>query len=191
MASEVSIANRALQLLGTARIAALNENTKGAREVSTALEPVRDALLRSHPWSFAIVRADLAADTVTPIGVSSSFARAYRYPFPADALRVLLTPDHGLDWLIEGRFILSDQPGPLSIRYIKQVTDPNEMDALFREALSNRIAFDICEIMTGSNTKLANLSASFTDMMVEARRTGGMETLPADPVEDDWIAVRR
>jgi hypothetical protein len=190
MASEVSISNRALQLLGAARIASLSENTKGARECSTALAPVRDALLRSHVWGFAIFRADLAADTVVPIGVNSSFARAYQYPFPADALRILLTADADSDWIIEGRMILSDWAAPLSIRYIKQITDPNAMDALFQEAWSNRMAFDICEVITGSNTKKESLRESFKDIMAEARRTGGLELLPVEARETDWISRR-
>src|SRR4030065_768120 len=62
MASETGICNRALQIVGATRIGSLADTSKSARECTVAYEISRDALLRSHPWGFAIARAQLAAD---------------------------------------------------------------------------------------------------------------------------------
>jgi hypothetical protein len=186
MASEVSICNRAIQRVGGTRIASLTDATKAARECSTAYEPSRDSLLRSYTWSFAIGRANLAADIAVPVFNPPGT----QYTFPSDALRILIPNDFTCDWIIEGRKILSDWAAPLAIRYIKKITDPNEMDALFREALSMKIAHAICEPITGSNTKQAAIRQDFTDVIAEARRTNGIEKLADEPPECSWITVR-
>lgn len=120
MASETGIANRALQRLGAARITALDDTSStNSRACNVAYEPLRDALLRAHPWSFAIARASLAADSTAP-----AFGPAYQYAWPTTAMRILLPKDHTLDWIVEGRFILSDWTAPLEVRYISKVEDP-------------------------------------------------------------------
>ena len=63
MASEVDIANRALQKLGAESIVSLTQDSENARACNLCYEPIRDAELRAHPWNFAIKRASLAADS--------------------------------------------------------------------------------------------------------------------------------
>ena len=182
MASETGICNRALQILGANRITSLADlNSKSARECSVAYEPLRDALLRSHPWSFAITRVQLAEDVSPPIGAD------HQYTLPADALRVLPNNDFTNDWVIEGRKILTNWSSPLTVRYIKLVTDPNLMDSLFRETLSGQIAAEICEALTGSNTKQALIAQRVTLTLALAFRTGGMEQRPDDGVDSGWV----
>jgi len=186
MASEVGICNRAIQRVGGTRIASLADATKTARECSTAYEPSRDALLRIYNWSFAIGRASLAADTVVP----TFDPPGAQYTFPANAQRILIPNRADCDWIIEGRKILSDWTAPLELRYIKQITDPNEMDSLFREALALKIALAICEAITGSNNKQASIRQDFIDVIAEAKRTNGIEKLADEPPECSWITVR-
>ena len=183
MASETSICNRALQILGANRITSLADlNSKSARECSVAYEPLRDALLRSHPWNFAITRAQLAEDALPP-----AFDFDHQYTLPADALRVLPNSDSTNDWVIEGRKILTNWPAPLNVRYIKLVTDPNIMDPLFRETLSAQIAAETCEALTGSTNKQAVISQRISQTLATAFRTGGMEQRPQDGVESSWV----
>ena len=185
MASEVGICNRAIQRVGGTRIASLSDGSKAARECSIAYEPSRDALLRSHPWSFSILRARLAAGSTAP-----AFGPALAYTWPTDALRILFTNDFDNDWIVEGRKILTDWAAPLDIRYVSQITDPNAMDALFREALAMKIAHAICEPITGSNNKQASIRQDFIDIIAEARRVNGIEKLADTSPESNWIAVR-
>lgn len=185
MASEVGICNRAIQRVGGTRIASLSDNSKTARECNVAYEPNRDALLRSHPWNFSIMRTSLAADSIAP-----TFGPAYAYTWPTDAIHVLLTNDWDSDWIIEGRKILTDWAAPLDIRYVAKITDPNAMDALFREALALKIAHAICEAITGSNNKQASIRQDFIDTIAEARRMNGFEKLADTAPESDWITVR-
>lgn len=189
MASEVEICNRALQKLGAGRIASLIENSTAARACNTAYEPLRDAELREHTWNFAKDRAQIAADAVEPV-----FGKARSFTLPSNCLRVLppypAMNMNDRDWVIEGRKIYTDDSAPLDLRFIKQVTDPNEMDPLFREALAARMAKEMCEALTQSNTKWQLQEADYKNTIAKAKRTNAIESVPQDPPEDSWITVR-
>lgn len=189
MATKVEIVNRALQLLGAKRITSLGEDSRNARAASAAYEPVKLAELRKHPWSCATKRAQLAADSTAPL-----FTKSNAYQLPADWVR-LLDPDpevtlNDLDWNIEGKRIITNDSAPLNIRYIYDVTDPNEMDALFREAFSAKLAEALCEEITQSNSKIATANVAYKEAIAEAKRTNGIEKTAAKPPEDSWVTCR-
>jgi hypothetical protein len=189
VASEVEIANRALLRVGATRITSLEEASANARAVNALFTTVRDAELRSHVWNFAIKRARLAADATAP-----AFGPANAFPLPSDFLR-LLPPDkdthyNDLDWRVEGRRILTDAAAPLDIRYIYRVTDPNEMDALFREAFSMRLARELCEPLTQSNTKIQLIATDYEVAIRAARKADAFEEVAIEPPEDTWLSVR-
>lgn len=189
MASKVEIANRALQLLGAKRIVSLTEDSRNARAVNAAYEPVKKAELRKHPWGFAITRVALAADATAP-----AFTKTNSFPMPSNCLRPL-APDpevnyNDLDWIIEGRAIITNDSAPLNLRYVRDVDDPNIMDPLFREALSAKIAREICEEITQSNTKISTADAVYKEAIDEAKRVNAIEKVAAKPPEDEWITVR-
>lgn len=189
MASKVEIANRALQILGAKRIVSLTEDSRNARAINAAFEPVKRAELRKHPWSFAILRVQLAADAVAP-----TFTRQNSFTLPSNFIR-LLSPDpevnfNDLDWIIEGKKIITNDGAPLDVRYIWDVTDPNLFDALFAESLSAKLAEQLCEEITQSNTKVATAQVFYKDALAEARRTNAIEKVAEKPPEDEWVTVR-
>jgi hypothetical protein len=189
MASKVEIANRALQLLGAKRIVSLSEDSRNARAINAAFEPVKLAELRKHPWCFATKRVQLPASATAP-----AFTRANSFPLPSDFIR-LLSQDpevnfNDLDWIIEGRNIITNDGAPLDVRYIYDVTDPNEMDVLFRETLSAKLAEQLCEEITQSNTKMATASAVYKESIAEARKANAIEKIAEKPPEDEWVTVR-
>lgn len=189
MASEVEICNRALQGLGASRITALDEDSDAGRACNLAYKPCRDDELRSHPWSFAITRASLAADASDP-----AFGRENAFQLPSDCLR-LLPPypednEWNLDWLIEGQKVYTDDDSPLKIRYIKRVTDPNVFDPAFREALAARLEIELCEALTQSNTKYDLRERKYQRAISRARRTNAIEGPSSEPPTDPWITVR-
>lgn len=190
MASEVDICNRALQILGAKRIVSLTQDSVNGRACNTAYASLRDAELRAHPWNFAIKRASLPAASPAP----ATGGRQNSFPLPPDFLHLLDPyPElllNTLDWQIEGQAISSNDTGPLAIRYIWQVTDPNMMDPLFREALSNRLALGICEELTQSNVKHDDIEKDYIQFLREARRINAIESVAAFPPEDSYITLR-
>lgn len=189
MASEVGICNRALQKLGAKRITSLSQDSVNARACNVAYEACRNRLLRSHFWSFSITRAELAADSTEP-----EWGRANSFQLPSDFIKLApkYPEDNFLsnDWVIEGRKILTDDDDPIQIRYVYEVTDPNEMDPLFRELLATDIAFEICEEVTQSNSKKEGLRQDKKETIAEARKANAIEAISAQPPEDDYITCR-
>lgn len=189
MASVVDICNSALQKLGAKRIVSLTENSPNARSCNAAYSNSRDAELQAHPWNFAVKRVELAADAVPPI-----FGKANSYTLPGDFLR-LLAPDPGYncvprDWQIEGTKILTRDQAPLHLRYVALVTDTTLMVPTFREALACRLASEMCEEITQSNSKKASVNADYKDALREARRINALANPPVTPNEDSWITAR-
>jgi len=189
MSSKVEIANRALQILGAKRIVSLTEDSRNARAIAAAYEPVKRAEIRKHPWSFAIKRVQLAADATAPI-----FTRSNSFPLPSDYLRIL-PPDpevnmNDLDWIIEGRNIITNDSAPLDVRYLWDVQDPNLFDSTFRELLAAKLAEQLCEELTQSNTKVATAQAFYKDALAEAKRTNAIEKVAEKPPEDEWVTIR-
>ena len=184
MSSVVAICNRALQKLGASRIRALDEDTPNARSCAAAYEIVRDAELRAHPWAFAISRLVLAASDAAPV-----FGFGYAYPWPADCLRPLHDVN-GPDWTSEGRMLLSDQGPALPLRYIRRVETPTDFDAAFVEALACRLALELCEEITQSNTKKADAAQQYRAALAEARRANAIERAYQIPATDDWLLAR-
>lgn len=185
MASEVSICNRALQKLGANRITSLTDASPNARACNNAYAEVRDAELRAHPWAFSIKRATLASSTTPP-----AFKYGNAIPLPTDCLRLLPPDDYDNDWVVESGNILTNAT-TANVRYISQVVDPNLMDPTFREALACRLAMEMCEELTQSNTKLQGIMEQYKMALREARRNNAFERRSQEPREDSWITVRR
>jgi hypothetical protein len=197
MASAVDICNLALQRLGARSIASLTENTTAGRECNRVYEHARDTELRAHPWSFARARAELAASSTAP-----TFGFAAQYPLPSDYVRLLPARnvadnvtvlggiDPNIDWQIEGRSILTDDTAPLQIVYLKKVTDPNDFDDLFTDLLVARIAMDIAEKVTQSNTKKADAQNRYAATKAEAKKINAFERPPQEFPADEWVVAR-
>lgn len=186
MASEVAICNRALQKLGAQRIVSLDEDTKNARESATAYPLLRDAELRAHPWSFAIRRRQLAADADQPVFADGQTA----FVLPTDFLK-LLADREVRDRQVEGRRVLTARRSEqLDIRYVARITDPNTFDPLFVEALACRIAMELNERITQSNTKKQLLFQDYDRALDEARRANALDRPPVTPVASPWVRAR-
>ena len=198
MASTISIANRALTKLGSARITSLADDVKAARSITSCFDDLRDDELRSYRWQFAMKRTSLAALSTAP-----AFGYTYQYQVPADFLRIDQVNDEFpqavldnyigtemLDWILEGNVILTDIEAPLKLRYIAQVTDPAQWDVCFREALASRIAMELAEDLTQSDTKKQAAAQDYKRAITKAVRTNAIEKLPVTPPDQAWVVGR-
>ena len=189
MASEVSICNRALRIIGMAPISALGEDSKAGSWADASYSDARDGLLAEYPWNFAIKRAALAASATEP-----EWGPTYLYALPADCLRVLAVegePEERVDpWKVEGRYIATDGVAPLNIRYIAKVTDPAQWSPLFVDALVARLAAEGAFTFTGSTSREEQLRAAYRDVVANARRYDAQEGTAEGLVANDWIESR-
>ena len=185
MPSVVDIVNRALDKLGQQPITSLDDGNTAANLATRTWPIVRDQVLRSHPWNFAVRRDNLA-----PLEETPDWGFAYQHQLPDKLLRLLEIRDLSTDeYQIENNKILCDDD-VVYIRYIVQVTDPNEYDASFVNAVSVAMAFEMCERLTQSNTKKKILADEYQTVMDQAKLVDAVENPPSAFEEDSWVEVR-
>ena len=192
MASDIGVVNAALHKLGVCRIVAFTDTTKQGLIANDTFADIRDALLRAHPWNFAIERAALAADATAP-----EWGYDAKYALPegqTPCLRVLSVEGEDEDsgrWTIEGRFIVTSLSAPINIRYIKRITDANSMDAVFREALSARLAMEWATTLTHDASIQNAMTQLYNSLkMPEARSVDGQEEIAVQISSCQWIESR-
>lgn len=187
MASEVQICNLALTRLGhkSDPLASLADTGKAARLCALHYEPTRDAVLRAHPWNFAVKRAELPALEAAPV-----WGHARAFQLPADLLRVLELEDSGAEYRVEGRTIATDAGAPLRLEYLARVTDPGLFDALFIDALAARLAAELAVPLTDNAQLAETMSALYQAKLAEARTTDAMEGTPRGLDADAWLNAR-
>jgi hypothetical protein len=190
MADYVTVANSALSLIGEDdQIRAPDQDSHAARTIRAAWDVVREAVIRGHPWNFAILRAELAAKadpgTIYPW---QSF-----FPLPDGCVRFIevLDPACARDTFSnENGGILANTAGPLYIRYVADVTEVGRWDALFVAAFAGRLAFQIADRITGDRGRKADAWNAYRAAIVEAFGVDAKENPPVEPVEDEWVEAR-
>lgn len=202
MASQVEICNRALTKLGAARITALTDNSKSARVMASLWDTVRRSELRRRNWGFAMARDSLPASATAP---AWGFANAF--PLPSDFLRLSQVNDtfavpsltdyrqeDDAAWSIERVggvvCICCDFDAPLKVRYVVDVTDPAQFDALFVEALASKLAYEACYEITQSRQGMEAAMQDYKAAITDAARNNAIEKAPAGLPDDSWIMGR-
>ncbi len=189
MASQVGIANSALIKLGASVIMSFTEGSKNANLCNEQYVKRRDALLRAHNWNFAMARFNLAQLDDAPV-----FGFDFAYQLPSDWLRTVQVSDNDAGvgrvvYRIEGLTILSNA-SDIFLRYIKQVTDPNEMDAAFREVLAWDLAVDLAQPITQSTSTQQEMKRGFAQALSQAASVDAFEDFPEEFPESDWVSAR-
>ena len=189
--SDVEICNIALTRLGHQQVTALTENTKQGRLCNLHYGPTRDAVLRAHPWNFAIKRATLAQDTFTADDLDEY---TYRYSLPTDCLKVIRTDLDALnivdvDYRIEGRKIATNE-GSVFIEYIAQITDVSLYDALFVDLLAQRLSAELAIAFTDTASTAEGHWKIYNAKLNEARGVDAQEGVPRDIQANTWVNAR-
>jgi len=166
MASEVQICNDALAFIGIPAIVALSDNSKPARQCNLIFDDKRDYLLRSFEWS-------------------------YQFQLPSNCLKLLYVGDaYGYDYpyKLENNKILAEYD-VLYIRYTKQVEDTNDMDVLFRAALSAFLTTHLTTAL-GVKEEYEKCLEDYETKIADARFAGSIEDPHESIVAEDWLESR-
>lgn len=167
------IANMALAVLDEAPIDSLDQDVKAARLLNLHFDLTREAELTKCAWVSAILRATVAGANTGGGDCGLNVA----YELPADCLRPLPLTHNGepdglpVSWRQEAGLIYSDQPGPLVIRYIANLTDPNDWDALFTEVLVAALAIKVAHPLT-YKSGMIDIARSAYDRALDAAFNG-------------------
>lgn len=190
MTSEVAICNAALAKVSNNRIASLTEGSTAGDLCNEMYERIRDRLLRRHIWNFNKKRVKLAQLSAVPV-----FGWTYAYQLPSDWVRnIAVFPDsaglnqtHGYE--VEGRAILTDHEN-IWLVYGAKITDPNDFDDMFREALAYALAVELAVPLAKSATLRDRMNEAFQAYVMEAQTIDGQDDPPDYPPESGWADVR-
>lgn len=191
MASKLDICNRALTKLGQTRITSMADTDKVSSACNNAFEPVKRALFRAHPWNFTITRSKITGVATTDIPEYD-----YQFTIPSDCLKILQIYDLTFkEWAVEGSVILANDGPDIYLRYQKDLTyvtdsEATVFDDLFVEAMASKLAYELCELLTQSNSKKAEAAQDFRLAMAEAKRNDAQEGSAATFETSDWVTVR-
>lgn len=182
--SSLTICNEALALLGADPLTSWDEANDRKRLCAALYEPTRDAVLRAHPWNFAVARAAIA-----PLQDAPAFGFSAYFPFPADLLR-LLEVDGTDEFQVEGRGILCDAAA-LNIRYVSRIEDVSKYDSMFCSALAAFLAAKMAYPITKSNTTAQTMLELYKGIIVPAKSVDAQEN-PAKTMGDfPFLQARR
>lgn len=191
MASTVDICNLALLKVGAARITSLLDNTPQAKELNAIYAMKRDSELSLHPWTFAIKRAKIPAESTAPI---TQWAR--KFPLPADYLRLVQVGEvdafydsgyFGALFDVEAGCVVSNEASPLSIRYVSRITEPGLFHALFVESFACALAMEVCEARSQNLAKRDDIQAQYERAIRAAKRANVIERPPQRMPEGSWV----
>ncbi len=190
MASNISIANKALSMLGQAPIVSFTDNSTRAKDIYEIFEQCVKEVMAEHPFNFCVKRASLAELDVDIPWVDDGLNIAYSYP--SDCLRVLSINDNSVKWRVESVddqiCILSDASAPLGIRYIFYNDNPAQYSPKFVEAVSARIAaelsFKILQSASGSQERWSMYTDYFLPNAISANSQEGS---PIQPKQDLFV----
>lgn len=182
--SEVSICNSALIKLGQERISSLSETSKPAILCNERYQFVRNEVLEDHPWNFAVKRVSLAQLDDTPL-----FDYDYTFAIPSDALRIWKPEDEEIEFVVENGFILSNE-STLLCRIISEVTNVELFTYSFAEAVSLRLAADLCYSITGNASLGIDLMKMYDIRLRRAKSNDAQEGTPDKLIHGEWIKAR-
>lgn len=193
MPSDVDICNQALDLLGQSNITLITPPDAGSKEAglcSRMYPIVRDEIQTAFPWTELIVRTTIAADVASP-----DWGPEFQFTLPGDMMKPLDMYVGGfrLDQrTIEGGKILSNEGGPLQIRYIKQNNDPNSWSALMVSSVATRMAFKMHPKLVGMDaTSFRIIKDHMKEVWTAARHANGQSRTPINwGIPDSWVSVR-
>jgi len=155
--------------------------------------PLRDLLLRSHNWVFAIERVELGAPATSEFSERHGFN--YAFTRPANVGRIISVTDadsEPLEYFLRGDSIYTNSDSAY-LEYVKSglAFDDNSLyPDDFSEALAYLLAADICIALTQNGTLRDTMLRDHAETLRTARFNGSCEiAMGSEPVAS-WIYAR-
>lgn len=204
MLSDVEIWNLAVDQLGERTIASFSGTDPMSVKARRIYPQCRDLLLRSHPWVFAMWKSEWPS--LTPqMNPTMQFPTVNEgesiYLLPSDSLRIVRVggEEHGkgIKYQVLDRFLIAPYTGPIPVRYVRRVTNPNKFTPDFIELLTllivMRVSDDLKEIHRSHGEFIKRFSESQLVDIGEnlSNPPNAYVETESDILEgDSWLGVR-
>jgi len=127
-------------------ISAFGEETEKASAAAEQYPEAINQCLELTDWSFASKFVQLSAATTLPVDENLP----YTYVRPGDLLRLIEVQPLSAQFRLDQDALRTDQPAPLTIRYMMKITDESKLPALFKRAVALRLAANLALRWTSS-----------------------------------------
>lgn len=196
VSGRVGVCNAALIKLGANTINSFDELTLEAKACNALWDIQRRAVLRLHPWNFAIKRSDWVAANqsggLVKKDLDAPMSKEYRYAYtmPTNALKLLKVIDD-MNYRREGRDILTNKE-ECHIKYIDDVTDTAEWDSLFVDLMVARMARELAYTLPRTRTMIDAMNGLYQEALSLAKANDAAEDIEdaLDQSMPELIAVR-
>jgi hypothetical protein len=175
MVADKDIANLALTRIGADMITSLESDNESRAVLCKELLPIyKRAVLRLHPWSFALKRQALSR--VSDQTGMWKYSYAFQLPTDPKCLRVIESDadKYGVPWTIEGGYLVTNNE-TITITYIADITEPGLYDAQFVEVLAARLAWALAKPIAGDDKLLEDCRSEYLLLLGEAQASDGQE----------------
>lgn len=176
METKTDLANRALSMLGEAKISDIGDDSvEAARVCAEHVDAVIFEVLRSHRWNCAIDRAELTQSADPP-----PFGYSNAYVLPSDFIRLISINGESYEsqqtyFEIEANNRLLSNWETCKIRYIKEIPIVR-FDPLMAEATAAKLAMVISIPLTGSESKQERAFQLYQSAVSNAKTIDAFET---------------
>lgn len=95
------------------------------------------------------------------------------------------------DWTYEDNFFVTWTTGPIYYRFVANISDPSQFDAMFVRGFAASLAIAAAPNITGIDPKRVQMAQAFyRQLMFEARLKNAIVAGSDEPAEDDFITCR-
>ena len=174
--TKFTIAAQALLKIGGNPISTFDGTDRQSVVVSNMYEDTKKSLLYTTFWNFATQKTQLAklSETITDPNYR------YVYQLPGDYIRVKgifdNTGSKHSDYSVEKNKIYANIE-PLNLEYIQEKAE-SDFPPFFTEVLISKLAYEICEAVTGVGSIQDRLVQDYQRKLQQARVVDGQENPP-------------
>lgn len=193
--SKIEIINRALLKLGEPPVSSLNDVAFG-RSYDMVYEDMKKLLLSSYPWRFAVGAKNLAK-------CEEMYGKKTMYRLPSDCLLLLKVFEARAPQICGTHFavltgyevvndcVVTEIKDGVCVEYVREIEDDRLFPALFREALSAKIAAELSMRLKHS----INFKQAFDNEFYNFIRQAELNNEISKDVEvlgdNSWVLVKR
>lgn len=180
--SKLEIINKALGILGANQIITLEDKTLEAEAARKMYQPSLDSVLAETDWTFAIKRSLLELSEKKP-----EWGEGNYFELPADLLKIVDVMNRYVEWQREGDYIFT-RASEFGLIYVARCIDPTYYPSYFIDALSAKLAVEMCYLLTNSVEKTNNLIELYRGEYLPIAKTKNAREKSSPIIEDShWV----
>lgn len=180
--SKLEIINKALGILGANQIKTIEDHTLEAEAARKMYQPALDSVLAETDWTFAIKRTLLTLSDKQPAWGNGNY-----FELPPDMIKIVDVMNRNVIWRREGNYIFTPA-SEFGLVYVARCIDATFYPSYFIDALSSKLAVDMCYLLTNSTEKTNLLIELYEGQYLPIAKTKNARE-KSSPVIDDgyWI----